>query len=276
MESRTSSESQEMERAAELPQADARELVDTERLEMAVKEMYRAVAQEDEADLHFELGRPLAERLGYSPQVLDRVPEHALASFAGVGHHFDLARLQPGERVLDLGAGSGTDVFYAALQVGESGNVVGVDFTDEQVEKAKRLAAEHDFPGVEFRQARIEELPFEEGTFDAVISNGVINLSPQKDRVFAEASRVLRPGGRLAISDIVSALALKERTRRNVDLWAACIAGAIPCHNYLETLESDGLAVRETHNNEYSFTSERALDACATYGVYSFSLLAVK
>jgi arsenite methyltransferase len=276
VESRTISERQEMERAAELPQADATELVDQAQLEKAVKEMYRAVAREDESDLHFEVGRPLAERLGYSPQVLDRVPEHALASFAGVGYHFDLARLQPGERVLDLGSGSGTDVFYAAVQVGESGELVGVDFTDEQVEKAQRLAAEHAFSGVEFRQARIEELPFEDQSFDAVTSNGVINLSPQKDRVFAEASRVLRPGGRLAISDIVSARALKERTRRNVDLWAACIAGAIPCHTYLETLESDGLAVRETHGNDYSFVSERAIDACATYGVYSFSLVAVK
>jgi arsenite methyltransferase len=277
MESRTTSSAQEeMAAAADLPQADATGLVDTRKLEAAVKEMYGQVAREDLSDLHFEVGRPLAERLGYDAEALDRIPEPAMASFAGVGYHFDLARLQPGERVLDLGSGSGTDAFYAAIAVGETGEVVGVDFTDEQVEKARHLAASSDFPQVRFEHARIEELPFEDESFDVVISNGVINLSPQKDRVFAEAQRVLRPGGRLAISDIVSALPLRERTRRRVDLWAACIAGAIPCHSYLETLETDGLAVRESHRNEYNFVSERALDACATYGVYSFSLLAAK
>ena len=276
MESRTTSEQQEMERAADLPQADARDLVDTARLETAVKEMYRAVAREDEADLHFEVGRPLAEHLGYAAEILDRVPEPALASFAGVGHHFDLARLQPGERVLDLGSGSGTDAFFAALQVGERGWVAGVDFTDEQVEKATRLAGDHGFSAVEFQQARIEELPFEDRSFDVVISNGVINLSPAKHKVFEEAARVLRPGGRLALSDIVSARALKERTRKNVDLWAACIAGAIPRESYVKTIESAGLNVTEVHGNDYRFISDRALDACGTYGVESFSLLAEK
>jgi arsenite methyltransferase len=267
---------EEMARAADLPQTDATALVDAEELEAAVKEMYGQVASENVADLHFEVGRPLAERLGYAPEILDRIPAPAVSSFAGVGHHFDLARLEAGERVLDMGSGSGTDAFCAALAVGEGGEVVGVDFTDGQVEKARQLAEDAGFARVRFEKAKIEDLPFEDETFDVVISNGVINLSPQKDRAFAEAVRVLRPGGRLAISDIVSARPLRERTRRRVDLWAACIAGAIPCHSYLETLESDGLAIRESHTNEYSFVSERAVDACATYGVYSFSLLAVK
>jgi arsenite methyltransferase len=267
---------EEMARAGGLTQTDATGLVDVEKLEEAVKEMYGQVASENVTDLHFEIGRPLAEQLGYAPEILDRIPAPALSSFAGVGHHFDLARLQAGERVLDLGSGSGTDVFFAALAVGETGEVVGVDFTHEQVEKARRLAESSGFSWVRFENAKVEELPFDDETFDVVISNGVINLSPQKDRVFAEAARVLRPGGRLAISDIVSARPLRERTRRRIDLWAACIAGAIPCHSYLEALEYDGLAVRESHTNEYSFVSERAIDACAAYGVYSFSLLAVK
>jgi arsenite methyltransferase len=243
---------------------------------MESRTTYRQVARQEDADLHFEIGRPLAERLGYAPEVLDRVPEPAVASFAGVGHHFDLARLRPGERVLDLGSGSGTDVFCAAIGVGETGDVVGVDFTDVQVEKASRLAESNDFPQVRFEQARIEELPFEDRSFDVVISNGVINLSRAKDQVFEEAARVLRPGGRLALSDIVSARALKERTRRNVDLWAACIAGAIPRQSYIATIESTGLTVTEVHGNDYRFLSDRALDACRTYGVESFSLLAVK
>ena len=268
------SETEEMAEAEALPQADATSLVDAARLEAEVKDMYRHVAREDEAELHFEVGRPLALHLGYPPAVLDAVPAEAIASFAGVGYHLDLAALAGGEKVLDLGSGSGTDAFCAAVQVGESGRVVGVDFTDEQVGKASRLRDRDGFSQVEFVEARIDDLPFADASFDAVLSNGVINLSPVKDRVFAEAARVLRPGGRLAIADIVSGRPLKERTRRNVDLWAACIAGAIPRRSYIETIEAAGFEVRNVRENDYRFVSERALDACSTYGVESISLSA--
>jgi arsenite methyltransferase len=266
---------EEMARAADLPQADASSLVDREVLEAQVKDMYRQVAREQEAALHFEVGRPLALRVGYPSELLDAIPVEALASFAGVGYHLDLAALAPGEKVLDLGSGSGTDVFCAALQVGESGRVVGVDFTDEQIEKATQLRNRDGFAQVEFAEATIDALPFEDGVFDVVISNGVINLSPIKHHVFAETARVLRPGGRLALADIVSGKPLKERTRRNVELWAACIAGAIPLRNYLETIQAAGLRVEATRTNDYNFISERALDACSTYGVESISLAAV-
>jgi arsenite methyltransferase len=267
---------EEMSHAQVLPQLDASSLVDGERLEAEVKDMYRHVAREEEADLHFEVGRGLAEHLGYDRELLDAIPAEALASFAGVGQHLDLAELRPGEEVLDLGSGSGTDVFCAAVLVGEEGRVVGVDITDEQLAKAARVRDREGFANVEFVEARIEELPFEDASFDAVISNGVINLSLLKGRVFAEAARVLRPGGRLAIADIVSGHALKERTRRNVELWAACIAGAIPRAKYLEALEAEGLQVKEVRRNDYRFISERALDACSTYEVESISLVAVK
>ena len=264
----------EVSQAEVLPQLDARSLVDGERLEAEVKGMYRRVARGEEAELHFEVGRGLAEHLGYPGQLLDAIPAEALASFAGVGHHLDLAALQRGEAVLDLGSGSGTDVFCAAVLVGESGHAVGVDITDEQLDKAARLRERERFSQVRFVEAHIEELPFEDASFDAVLSNGVINLSPVKGRVFAEAARVLRPGGRLAIADIVSGRALRERTRRNVELWAACIAGAIPRSNYLEAIEAQGLQVKEVRKNDYRFISERALDACSTYEVESISLLA--
>jgi SAM-dependent methyltransferase len=276
MDSTTSSELDEMRAAEDLPQADATGLVDSEALEGAVKDMYRHVAREEEAELHFAVGRPLAEKLGYHPEILDRVPAAALASFAGVGYYFALGRPQPGEAILDLGAGSGTDAFYAAVLAGPEGRVVGVDFTDEQVAKATRLAAEHRFEQVEFVEGRIEAVPFDDAGFDLVISNGVINLAPDKGRVFAEAARVLRPGGRLALADIVSGKPMKERTRRNVDLWAACIAGAIPRSSYVEAIESAGLEVGEIVVNDYDFLSERALEACGTYGVESVSLVAVK
>jgi SAM-dependent methyltransferase len=254
-------------------QLDASSLVDGERLEAAVKAMYRDVARAD-AELHFEIGRPLAEHLGYDPALLDAVPAESVASFAGVGHHLALAAMRPGETVLDLGSGSGTDIFCAAVLVGEIGRVVGVEMTDAQLAKAGRYCG--DFPQVELVQSRIETLPFDDKSFDVVISNGVINLSLLKGRVFAEASRVLRHGGRLAISDIVSGRPLKERTRRNVELWAACIAGAIPRSSYMDALEANRFELQEIRVNDYRFLSERALDACSTYDVESISLLATK
>ena len=262
--------------AENLPQADASSLVDREVLETKVRDMYRQVAREHEAALHFAVGRQLALRVGYPYALLDAIPAEAPASFAGVGYHLDLAALAPGDRVLDLGSGSGTDAFCAALQVGPSGRVVGIDFTDEQIDKATRLRDRGGFAHVEFVEASIDALPFEDAAFDVVISNGVINLSPIKDRVFAEARRVLRPGGRLAIADIVSGRALKERTRRNVELWAACIAGAIPRDTYLGAIEAAGFRVEDVRVNDYTFISERALDACSTYGVESIALLAVR
>ena len=270
----TGSAADEMSQANVLPQLDASSLVDGDRLEAEIKAMYRQVARGEAAELHFEVGRELAEHLGYPARLLDAIPAEALASFAGVGHHFDLAALHPGEAVLDLGSGSGTDVFCAAVLVGESGRVVGVDITDEQLSKAARLGVRAGFPQVHFVEAHIEELPFDDASFDAVLSNGVINLSPAKGRVFAEAARVLRPGGRLAIADIVSGRALKEPTRRNIELWAACIAGAIPLSSYLEALEAQGLQVKDVRKNDYRFISHRALDACSTYEVESISLVA--
>ena len=178
--------------------------VDTQELEAKVKDMYRHVAEEPQGKYHFELGRPLAERLGYRPDVLDRIPDDAIESFAGVGYFFDLAALTEGESVIDLGSGSGMDVFFAAERVGPSGSVAGIDYTAEQLDKARRIAREAGYSQVELREGRIEELPADAESCDCVISNGVINLAPDQASVFAEVARVLKKGGRLAIADIVS------------------------------------------------------------------------
>ena len=250
--------------------------VDTKELEEKVRLMYRAVATEPYGDYHFELGRPLAERLGYPADVLDAIPAGAIESFAGVGYFFDLADLRPGESVVDLGSGSGMDVFFAASQVGPNGRVVGVDFTAEQLAKATRLAEVAGFGQAEFRAGRIERLPVEDESADCVISNGVINLSPEKEAVFAEAARVLRPGGRLAIADIVSEQQLKDSIVCDADLWASCIGGAAQEDAYRHAIEAAGLRIDEIKPNPYEFISERARDASAKYGVKSVSLLARK
>ena len=259
-----------------LPQADASTLVDRVELERQVQNVYRGVARDPFAPRHFETGRNLALRLGYPESLLASVPDAALASFAGVGYHLDLAGLRPGDRVLDLGSGSGTDAFCAGISVGWAGSVVGVDFTDEQVDNATRLGERTGIDNVRFVEAGIDSLPFDDSSFDVVISNGVINLSPVKHRVFAEAARVLRPGGRLAVADIVSATPLKETTRRNTELWAACIAGAIPSTAYLDALTAAGFTVTETRRNDYRFLTDRALEASQTYGVESVSIAATR
>jgi ubiquinone/menaquinone biosynthesis C-methylase UbiE len=250
--------------------------VDTQELEAKVKDMYRHVANEPEGKYHFEMGRPLAERLGYPAEVLDRIPPGAIESFAGVGYFFDLADLKEGESVVDLGSGSGMDVFFAALQVEKGGRVVGIDFTAEQLDKARALASKTGFDQVELREGRIEKIPAEDASFDCVISNGVINLSPEKERVFAEAARVLRPGGRLAIADITSERQLKESIVCDADLWASCIGGATQADVYRRAIEGSGLRIEELQENPYEFISEQAKNASEKYGVKSVSVLAVK
>jgi arsenite methyltransferase len=248
--------------------------VDPDELARHIAEMYRDVANEVDADLHFPTGRPLADALGYPAAILDRLPADAVRSFAGVGYHFGLARLLPGERVLDLGSGSGMDVFAAAVQVGPDGRVVGVDITPEQLLKARGLARDEH---VSFHRARIEALPFDDGSFDVVISNGVVNLSPDKLRVFAEAARVLRPGGRLAIADIVTERQIAARTAAQAELWAACIAGASQREMYLTDVAAAGLELQLVQANPaYRFTSERARRTSEKYGAHSLSLLALK
>jgi arsenite methyltransferase len=249
--------------------------LDTSELEQRVKQMYEEVAQEPGREFHFETGRALAERLGYPPQQLDQIPAAAIDSFAGVGWFLDLAALAPGETVLDLGSGSGMDSFLAALAVGDDGRVIGVDMTDAQLAKARQLAAEAGVGNVDFRAGYIERPPVEDGTVDCVISNGVINLSPDKPAVFAAAARALRPGGRLALSDIVTAVQLPEGVTCDAALWAACIGGAMQRDACRAAIESAGFTIEAWRENlQYRFISERADNATTKYGVTSISLLA--
>lgn len=250
--------------------------LDRHDLETRVKRMYEQVALAPEDDFHFETGRGLAEHLGYPSADLDAVPAAAIDSFAGVGYFLDLAALGAGDRVLDLGSGSGLDSFLAANACGPSGSVIGVDMTTAQLAKATQLAAEADFGRVEFREGYIEDPAVDDGSVDCVISNGVINLSADKPAVFRAAAAALRSGGRLAIADIVSAQHLPAGITCDASLWAACIGGAAQRDDYLGMIRDAGLEVAVVRENDYRFVSDRALGATTTYGVTSISVLATK
>ena len=251
--------------------------VNTIDLEYKVKDMYRSVALDPSGDFHFEMGRVMAERLGYPASDLDQIPAQAIESFAGVGYYFHLTQLQEGEHVVDLGSGSGMDTFYAALKVKSSGRVIGIDMTDEQLHKASTLRDESGFNSVSYQKGYIQSIPCEDETFDSVISNGVINLAPNKHKVFKEAARLLKPGGRLTLSDIVTDIQLPGDISCDATLWAACIGGAMQQDSYLKAIESAGLIIETVEDNpEYRFISDSAQWATETYGVKSISVLARK
>jgi len=251
--------------------------LDVADLQRRVQDVYRQVAEQPHHSFHFEMGRELALRLGYPAELLDQVPVEAVESFAGVGYFLDLAAPRTGERVLDLGSGSGTDSFATAILVGPAGKVTGVDMTPAQLAKADRLRTTARLQHVQFINGHIEQLPLPDDSYDLVISNGVINLSADKAAVFAEAARVLAPGGRLAIADIVSTRPLATAITCNAELWAACIGGAAQIDDYLSTIETAGLRIETTmQNSAYAFLSGSARGATDTYGIKSISLLAVK
>ena len=251
--------------------------VDVNELRDKVKVMYRAVAEAPQGEFHFEMGRALAERLGYPADELDAIPPEAIESFAGVGYHLGLAAIAVGERVVDLGSGSGMDAFLAAQQVGTAGEVVGVDMTDEQLSKARRLAERDGHTNARFEQGYIEAAPVADGSVDVVISNGVINLCDDKKAVFSEIARMLKPDGRMAMSDIVTERQLTEAIVCDVNLWASCIGGAMQEDDYRHAIEQAGLEVRTVQDNpQYHFISDSAQGATETFGVKSVSVLATK
>ena len=191
--------------------------VDREGLREAIQEEYDVVACEPERGFHFHTGRPLAEILGYRAEWLDGLAEGPIESFAGTGNPFSLGVLAPGERVVDVGCGAGIDSLIAARMLGPEGGVIGVDMTESMLDKAK--AAAKDLDNVEFRIGFGEELPVPDGWADVVISNGVVNLMPDKHEALTEMARVLKPGGRIQIGDILVDRPVPENAKEKIELW---------------------------------------------------------
>ncbi len=193
-----------------------------------------------------------SESIGYSEDELSSIPKDSIMGL-GCGNPTALAELNQGETVLDLGSGAGVDVFLAAKKVGENGHVIGVDMTEEMIDKGKKIANEHGFTNVEFRLGEIENLPVDDNSVDVIISNCVINLSPDKLKTYKEAYRVLKNGGRILVSDLVTEGELPEDIKKSFDAWSGCIAGALERNIYLKTIKKAGFQNVEIINeNRYS------------------------
>lgn len=193
--------------------------IDTATLRRAIKDEYKEVAENPGKGFHFHTGRRLTKIVGYKDEWLKEVSDLAIASFAGTGNPFAMGELAAGERVVDVGSGGGIDSLIAAQMVGPTGKVLGIDMTPEMLEKARAAAAESGIDNVEFREAYMEELPVPDGWADVVISNGVLNLTPDKQKALGEMFRVLRSGGRLQIADIQVDREVPEGAKRKIDLW---------------------------------------------------------
>ena len=186
-----------------------------------IQEKYTEVATSPELEFHFHHGRPLAKILEYSDDLLEGLPEAAVESFAGVGNPFSVGKIAPGETVLDIGSGCGFDCFIAAKMVGPTGKVIGVDMTDAMLEKSRETADALSLAQLEFKKGFAEELPVPDSSVDVIISNGVLNLTPDKYASFVEVYRVLKPGGRLYLADVVVYKPVPDAAKEIVDLWTA-------------------------------------------------------
>lgn len=193
--------------------------LDQESLRDAIQEEYKLVALEPQRGFHFHTGRPLAHLLGYPDEWLLGIPESSIESFAGTGNPFNPEALKPGDKVADIGSGAGLDSLIAARMVSPTGQVVGIDMTPAMIEKARSAAEETGTSNVEFRHGYAETLPIEDAWADVVISNGVLNLVPDKPTALQEMARILKPGGRLQIGDILVQKAIPESAKRKIDLW---------------------------------------------------------
>lgn len=237
-----------------------------EELRHSIQQEYSAVASEPGRGFHFHTGRKLASILGYHNLWLDGLPSGAVESMAGTGNPFSLGELKPGEYVVDCGSGAGTDSLIAARMVGPGGKVVGVDMTPEMVAKAQQSAAEAGLTNIEFREGYLESLPVPDAWADVVISNGVLNLVPDKEKALSEMYRVLKLGGRLQIADIALQKPVPTRSKSNVSLWTGCIAGGLLKDQLEEKVQAAGFKDVEVLWGEDVFSGAPQHSDAAEFG----------
>jgi arsenite methyltransferase len=251
-------------------------LPELDELREAIQHEYTVVASEPGRGFHFHTGRPLARMLGYDEAWLANVPELSIESFAGTGNPFALGRLKPGEHVVDIASGAGIDSLIAAQMVAPDGMVIGVDMTPAMLEKARRSAEEAGLSNVEFRQGYSEALPVDDGWADVVISNGALNLMPDKDKALQEMARVLKRNGRLQIADIVVQKPVPESAVCNIELWTGCIAGAVLEPELQELVERAGYVDFEITWRADVFSGAPQDSSAASFGTMGINFRARK
>ncbi len=245
-------------------------------LREAIKHEYRLVADKPETGFHFHTGRPLARLLEYPDELVDGIPESSVSSFAGTGNPFRIGVLSEGEYVLDIGSGAGIDSLIASRMVGATGRVTGIDMTDAMLAKARVAAAEIGATNVKFVEGQAEALPLPDESIDVVISNGVFNLIPGKRETLAEIFRVLKPGGRVQIADIVLERPVSESAKENVELWTGCIAGALLEHELEQAVAEAGFTGFEITWREDVFGGAPQESNAASFGTKGITFKAVK
>jgi len=241
-------------------------VVDLEELRASIRAEYAAVAAEPDRGFHFHTGYRLAAMLGYPQKWIEALPPGAVASMAGTGNPFAMGEIQPGERVVDCGSGAGADALIAARMVGPSGRVIGIDMTPEMLAKARASATEAGLTNVEFREGILEALPVETAWADVVISNGVLNLVPDKAAALGEMYRVLRPGGRLQAADIVLERPVSASSKQDVGLWTGCIAGGLLADELRELITAAGFPTVDVVPGGEVFAGAPQASNAAAYG----------
>lgn len=252
-----------------------RTAIDVTQLRSAIQAEYTEVATLPTKGFHFHTGRFLADRLGYPADRVAPLPDSVVESFAGVGNPFFWGEPAPGQTVVDLGSGAGFDALQAAMMVGPEGQVIGVDMTSSMIEKAASNAAALGLDNARFRQGYLEELPVDAGSVDLVISNGVLNLCPDKSAVLREAKRVLKPGGRLQLTDIVVSREVPDDAKADVTLWTGCIAGALSEEETRELLREAGFEEILFSDHRYDvFSDAPSASSASAFGTQGVDIRA--
>lgn len=257
-------------------QTEKASMFSREELREAIKTEYKAVACDPNHTIHFTSGKKLAQRLGYKEEIMIQMPENAIRPFAGVGNPFHIGRPSKGSKVLDIGSGGGFDCIYASILTNRSITVTGVDMTEEMLEIATENAQKADCPNINFIKGYAEDIPVEDNSMDLVISNGVINLCLDKEQVYKEIYRVLKPGGEFRIADVMLDIPVPETSRELLHLWTNCVAGAVTNLEYKGYIKNAGFTWIEFGKQYDVFYDARIAKSAAYFGAKGQNILGIK